>query len=46
MLKDVFNKITNYLTQGEEVEFSLGSTYEINAEKNPLDDNETKHKSK
>lgn len=42
MLKDVFNKITNYLIQGEEVEFSIGGSYlEIIWKKNPLDDNET-----
>ena len=42
MLKDVFNKITNYLTQGEEVEFSIGGSYsEIIWEKNPLDEEQT-----
>ena len=42
MLTDIFNKITNHLTQGEEVEFAIGGTYlEITWMKNPLDDNET-----
>ena len=42
MIIDVFNKITNYLTQGEEVVFSIGGSYlEIIWIKNPLDNNET-----
>ena len=42
MLTNVFNKIIDHLSKGEEVEFSVGGPYlESTWIKNPLDDNDT-----